>query len=175
MKKVIIQGSSRSDGNTNMVSKELQKLLNCDLIDLNKKEIGHYDYEYKNQDDDFPALIERIANNYDILIFTSPVYWYTMSGRMKVFFDRISDTIRINKDTGRKLRGKHMAAISCGYGSDAIEGFFLPFQKSSDYLGINYIGDLHTWVQSDELDKEVKSRIEKFAKKIQEVKITENK
>ena len=167
---VIIQGSARSDGNTHKVSKELQKLLNCDLIDLNKKEIGHFDYEYKNQNDDFPPLIKKIANEYDVLIFASPVYWYTMSGKMKVFFDRISDVIRIDKETGRKLRGKHLAALSCGYGSDNIEGFFLPFQKSADYLGINYIGDVHTWVQSDELDKEVKNRIQKFANEIQEIK-----
>lgn len=167
---VIIQGSSRSDGNTHKVSSELQKLLNCDLIDLNKKEIGHFDYEYKNQNDDFPPLINKIANEYDILIFASPVYWYTMSGKMKVFFDRISDIIRIDKETGRKLRGKHMAALSCGYGSDAIEGFFIPFQKSAAYLGINYIGDIHTWVQSEELDHKVKTHIQKFAEKIQAIR-----
>lgn len=170
MKTVIIQGSSRSDGNTKKVTKELQKHLDCDIIDLNKKEIGHYDYEYNNQDDDFPALIQKIADDYDILVFASPVYWYTMSGRMKVFFDRISDTIRINKDTGRKLRGKSMAAISCGYSSDDIKGFFLPFQKSSKYLGINYIGDTHTWVQSEKLDTEVIERIKKMADKIKLIK-----
>jgi len=129
MKTVIIQGSSRNNGNTHKVSVELQKHLNCDIINLKDKNIGHYDYEYNNQEDDFPALIEKIATNYDLIIFASPVYWYTMSGLTKVFFDRISDTIRISKDTGRKLRGKKMAALSCGYGSDAIEGFFLPFQR----------------------------------------------
>ncbi len=167
---IIIQGSARSDGNTHKVSKELQMLLNCDLIDLNKKNIGHFDYEYNNQDDDFPPLIEKIANKYDVIIFTSPVYWYTMSGRTKVFFDRISDVIRINKETGRKLRGKYMGAVSCGYGSDPIEGFFLPFQKSAAYLGLNYIGDIHSWVQTEKLDQEVKKRIQKFAEKIKELK-----
>lgn len=166
MKKVIIQGSARGDGNTSKVSKELQKLLNCDLIDLTQKEIGHYDYEYRNQDDDFPPLIKEIADKYDTLIFTSPVYWYTMSGRMKVFFDRISDTIRIDKETGRKLRGKNMAVVSCGYGNDEIEGFFLPFQHSAKYLGMNYIGDVHTWVQTEELSDEVKERVSKFANEI---------
>ena len=170
MKKVIIQGSARGDGNTGMVSKVLQKLLNCDLIDLTEKEIGHYDYEYRNQDDDFPQLISQIAEKYDVIIFASPVYWYTMSGRMKVFFDRISDTIRIDKETGRKLRGKSMAALSCGYGSDQIEGFFLPFQHSAKYLGMNYLGDIHTWVQTDEVSEEVKERLSNFADKINNTK-----
>jgi len=170
MKIAIIQGSSRSDGNTGKVSRELQKQLGCDLIDLNKKTIGHYDYEYRNQDDDFPSLIKNIADKYDLLIFITPVYWYTMSGRMKVFFDRISDTIRIDKETGRKLRGKYMAAVSCGYGNDPIEGFFLPFQHSAKYLGMKYIGDLHTWVQTDELDEAVKTRIHKFAEELNTIK-----
>lgn len=170
MKEVIIQGSARGDGNTNKVSKELQKLLNCDFIDLTQKEIGHYDYEYRNQDDDFPPLIKEIADKYDTLIFTSPVYWYTMSGRIKVFFDRISDSIRIDKETGRKLRGKNMAVVSCGNGSDEIEGFFLPFQHSAKYLGMNYAGEVHTWVQTEELSDEVKERISKFAKKIIKIK-----
>jgi len=166
MKTIIIQGSSRSDGNTQKVSIELQKYLNADIIILNNKNIGHYDYEYNNQDDDFPALIEKIANEYDLIVFASPVYWYTMSGRTKVFFDRISDTIRISKEVGRKLRGKKMAALSCGYGSDIIEGFFLPFQKSADYLGVEYVGDIHTWVQTESLDEEVIMNIKEFAKKI---------
>ena len=169
MKKVIIQGSARGDGNTHEVSTALQKLLGCDIINLNEKEIGHYDYEYNNQDDDFPPLIKEIADKYDLLIFASPVYWYTMSGRMKVFFDRISDTIRIDKETGRKLRGKNMAVLSCGYGSEEIEGFFLPFQHSAKYLGMNYVGDVHTWVQTEELAVEVKEHINKFATKINNI------
>lgn len=170
MKKVIIQGSARGDGNTHKVSAALQKLLGCDIINLNEKEIGHYDYEYNNQDDDFPPLIKEIADKYELLIFASPVYWYTMSGRMKVFFDRISDTIRIDKETGRKLRGKNMAVLSCGYGDNEIEGFFLPFQHSAKYLGMNYMGDIHTWVQTEELATDVKERINAFATKINNIK-----
>jgi len=166
MKALIIQGSARSDGNTYKVSRELQKQLNCDLLNLSEKNIGHYDYEYKNQEDDFPDLIAKIADEYDLIILASPVYWYTMSGRMKVFFDRISDTIRISKEVGRKLRGKKMAALSCGYGSDPIESFFLPFQKSADYLGIEYVGDIHTWVQTDSLDAEVVKIIKEFADRL---------
>lgn len=170
MKKVIIQGSARGDGNTHKVSAALQKLLGCDIINLNEKEIGHYDYEYNNQDDDFPPLIKEIADKYELLIFASPVYWYTMSGRMKVFFDRISDAIRIDKETGRKLRGKNMAVLSCGYGDNEIEGFFLPFQHSAKYLGMNYVGDIHTWVQTEELATDVKERINAFAIKINNIK-----
>ncbi len=47
-----------------------------------------------------------IVDKYDVLIFATPVYWYSMSGIMKVFFDRITDLLTIKKDIGRKLKGK---------------------------------------------------------------------
>jgi hypothetical protein len=66
-----------------------------------------------------------------------------MSGIMKVFFDRFSDLIRIEKEEGRKLRGKNMFVISNSH-SDLIDAsFYIPFQKSADYLGMNYLGDIH--------------------------------
>ncbi len=166
MKAIILQGSARTEGNTAKVSRVLQEKLNCDLVHLADKNIGHFDYDYKNEGDDFYPLIKNIAENYDLIIFASPVYWYTMSGYTKVFFDRISDLIRVHKDLGRELRGKSMAALSCGYGNTEIDSFFIPFEKSANYLGMNYIGNVHTWVQTDQLDQEVIQRIENFAQQL---------
>jgi multimeric flavodoxin WrbA len=86
MKRIIIQGSSRSKGNTNKVVKTLMQELECDFLDLSTKNIEHFDYEFKNQNDDFLSIITQIANEYDLIVFASPVYWYSMSGLMKVFF-----------------------------------------------------------------------------------------
>lgn len=166
MKAIILQGSARIDGNTAKVSKILQEKLNCDLVNLASLDIGHFDYNYKNEGDDFYPLIKKIIENYDLIIFASPIYWYTMSGYTKVFFDRISDLIRVHKDMGRQLRNKSMAALSCGYSDNKIESFFTPFEKSADYLGMRYLGDVHTWVQTEQVDKEVIQKIENFAKKI---------
>jgi hypothetical protein len=66
-----------------------------------------------------------------------------MSGIMKVFFDRFSDLIRVEKETGRKLRGKNMFVISNSHGDNIDASFYIPFQKSADYLGMNYTGELH--------------------------------
>lgn len=165
MKKIIIQGSSRSDGNTNKIVNLLINEIDCDIVDLAKLDIGHYDYEYKNQDDDFVPLINKIVEEYDLIIFATPVYWFTMSSFTKVFFDRLSDCIRIHKDTGRKLRGKSMAAICCGSGDTPTPGFFKPFQLSAEYLGMNYFGDTHTWID-DQISTEVRDIVKGFAKKL---------
>jgi multimeric flavodoxin WrbA len=142
-KKVIIQGSSRSNGNTSNSIAIISEKYNIDVIDLNDYTFSYYDYESKNLNDDFLPLITSIIEKYDTLIFATPVYWYNMSGIMKVFFDRFSDLIRVEKETGRKLRGKNMFVISNSHGDNIDASFYIPFQKSADYLGMNYTGELH--------------------------------
>jgi len=92
MKKgIIILASSKSQGETRQLADYLSKKLNHPVIDLNQKTIGHFDYEFKNSDDDFLPIIREIVENYELILFATPVYWYTMSGLLKVFFDRFSD------------------------------------------------------------------------------------
>jgi multimeric flavodoxin WrbA len=142
-KKVIILGSSRSGGNTANIVANISEKNNIDVIDLNNYNITYYDYESKNLGDDFLPLIKSIIEKYDTLIFATPVYWYNMSGIMKVFFDRFSDLIRIEKELGRKLRGKNMFVISNSHDDKIAESFYIPFQKSANYLGMNYTGEIH--------------------------------
>ena len=144
MKTVIISGSSRNDGDTKTLTNELVKKSNWDSIDLNDYNIGYYDYMYQNRNDDYIKLMQKIINKYDTLVFATPVYWYSMSGIMKVFFDRITDLLEIEKDLGRKLRGKNMAAISCSIGNNLGDIFWLPFSETANYLGMEYLGNLHT-------------------------------
>ncbi|WP_432412475.1 flavodoxin family protein [Rasiella sp. SM2506] len=144
MKKVIITGSSRNNGDTKTLTNELLKKTNWDLIDLNDYKFGYYDYENKNKNDDYIKLMRKIIDNYDTLIFATPVYWYSMSGIMKVFFDRITDLLEIEKDLGRRLRGKNMAVVSCSIGNNLGDTFWLPFSETANYLGMKYIGNIHT-------------------------------
>ena len=137
MKKLIILGSSRKDGDTKKIVDELIGISGWDFIDLNNYNISYYDYEHKNLDDDYLPLMRKIIAEYDVLIFATPVYWYAMSGIMKVFFDRITDLPDNEKDLGRKLRGKSMAAISCSVGDNLGENFWFPFSETAGYLGMN--------------------------------------
>lgn len=142
-KKVIILGSSRKNGNTTRIVDEISKDTGIDVIDLSDYNISYYDYESKNREDDFLPLIRRILEEYDTLIFATPIYWYNMSGIMKVFFDRFSDLIRIEKETGRKLRGKKIGVISNSHDNEIEDSFYIPFKKSADYLGMEYLGHAH--------------------------------
>ena len=120
MKKgVIILGSSSSTGNTYKAAAYFSQKSGFPIIDLKTKNIGQFDYEFNNSDDDFLPLIREIVDNYDILIFATPVYWYTMSGVMKKFFDRISDVLKIEKETG-KMGGRGVSSLVCGVYCDGV-------------------------------------------------------
>ena len=163
MKKgIIIQASSRSNGNTKKVVSFIKEQTGFDVVDLNQKNIGHYDYEYNNQDDDFKPLLTSIVSNYDTIVFATPIYWYTMSGLLKVFFDRISDAIRIEKELGRQLRGMEMVVVSNSDGNQVFEGFTMPFEQSANYLGMQYLGHVHAWLENEKVPESVRESLMKL-------------
>lgn len=166
MKKgIIIQGSSRSKGDTSKIVAVLKKETGFDVVDLKQKNIGHFDYDFKNRDDDFLDLFKNIVTNYSVIIFVTPIYWYTMSGLIKVFLDRISDFLKLEKDYGRQLRGMEMASVSSSNDNRFYEGFEMPFKNSAAYLGMAYKGHLHTWVENESVSKEVNKNIKTFVLK----------
>lgn len=167
-KTVVVLGSSRSFGNTRQVIDAFGSIeKDIDIIDLNNYDIGYFDYEFKNANDDFFPLMEKVLA-YDNIVFATPIYWYTMSAQLKTFFDRISDLLKgENKPVGRKLRGKAMAVISCGSDDTIFDGFITPFKESADYLGMHYKGHTHTWVaENSVIPKEVKDRLQSLANTI---------
>jgi len=161
-KGVIIQASARSNGSTSKVVHIIKSQTQFDVIDLNQKQINHFDYEFKNKNDDFNSLFKEIAKNYDVILFATPIYWYTMSGMLKVFLDRISDFLFHEKEFGRLLRGKKMGIVSCGSDAEVFEGFAMPFVQSANYLGMDYLGHLHTWVENDQASEKVNDLISEY-------------
>jgi len=164
---VIIQGSSRTDGNTNFFAEELLQYATADIIHLKSYSIGHYDYDKNNTADDFLPLIKELIEQYDTWIFASPVYWYSMSGLTKVFIDRISDLLHDpHKDLGRKLRNKKMAVLSVSNEDDIPESFYSAFKLSADYLGMDFLGQMHAYGTDYNYGQVVKERLEIFSKLI---------
>lgn len=148
-KKAIIFGSARSDGETRKIVDELMSSGEFELIDLNDFKISYYDYDHNNIDDDFLPLAKRLTEECDTLIYATPVYWYSMSATLKTFFDRYSDLLTIDKETGRKLRGMKTAVITTSYGNNTGDAFWVPFKGAADYLGMSFLGGLHTVLGTD--------------------------
>ncbi len=145
---VLLSGSARYDGQTASLIRELAHYVDFKHINLLDYQIGHYDYEHHNRDDDFLSLFKSVLPHQLILLVT-PVYWYSMSGIMKVFVDRMSDLVTIEKDMGRQLEDKDMAVLTSSYGNHLGDDFWHPFQHTANYLDMNYVGHLHTIAETD--------------------------
>ncbi|PPK85657.1 NADPH-dependent FMN reductase [Neolewinella xylanilytica] len=154
-KTLIILGSARGDGNTAKAALQLEAETGGKLVDLLDYRIAPYDYGNNYpEDDDFIAMAKRLII-YDRIIFASPVYWYSMSGLLKDFFDRLTDLLTYHKDLGRRLRGKEMGVLSCSAERHVNAGFYEPFRLSADYLGMTYGPERHAWVRGSRVEMQL--------------------
>lgn len=158
----IIQCSSRSDGHTSLLSKYILDNNKVRFVDLNTKNIGQYKYNDDNFGDDFLQTITELIAQSDALIFLTPIYWYTMSGLMKTFFDRISELLKGEKSLGRQLRGMDMGCMSMSNDREIDYDFDMPIRKSSSYLGMHYLGYIHCCVEDGVLTNESKEKVNTY-------------
>lgn len=152
-----ILGSARSDGHTAALLKRLIDGSNCEVIDLNAANIARFRYDQQYApDDEFMAIVEKMIAA-PIVIFATPVYWYSYSAVMKSFIDRLSDMLMSQKAAGRRLRGDpnpdpqaHAAprkgrwALLCS-GSDTTpdHDLFSAFRRTCEYLGVECVAEVY--------------------------------
>ena len=141
---VAVFSSSRSNGNTGKLLANVASKINIDTISLSEYIFSDYDYEYKNQGDDFLSLIDKVLA-YENIIFASPVYWYSVTPAMKTFLDRISDLLELPHllDTGRRLRGKTAYVLCSSASTEVSKSFISAFEETFEYLGMFYGGYIH--------------------------------
>ena len=162
----IIQSSSRSQGDTFVLSQYIRDNTDVHFVDLKTKNIGQYDYDGINDNDDFLPTISEIIEISEIHIFLTPVYWYAMSGLMKTFLDRYTDMLKSQKDLGRQLRNKYLGCLSVSNDAFLDYDFALPIEKSADYLGMHYLGHKHCCVQNATLLPQSKLIVDEYFNQI---------
>ncbi|MEF1174466.1 NAD(P)H-dependent oxidoreductase [Vibrio sinaloensis] len=148
MNVAVVLGTSKSDGNTRRLVNEFVYQSGAALFDLSEREISYYDYEHKNRMDDFLPLIIELSE-FDHIVFASPVYWYSMSAQLKVFFDRLSDLLTIEKQLSRRLKGKSISILSTGYNTELPECFIEPFVLTAKYMHMEFNGWTYAAIQSE--------------------------
>jgi multimeric flavodoxin WrbA len=118
--------------------------LQIEVIDLGERRISAFDYEHRNRQDDFEALIDHVLE-FEQMIFASPVYWYAVCPPMKTFLDRISDLLEVPEllAKGRRLRGKEVYVLCTSIEEEPTPLFVNAWRETCDYLGMNYRGLLH--------------------------------
>lgn len=138
-KVLVLVGSSRRNSDTRKFAEQVFARKEHTLIDLQDYQLEEYNYDANySSSDQFDEVLKQILTH-NIIVFCTPVYWYAMSARMKILFDRFTDCLTIDKDQGRKLRGKKVAMVAVGTDLEIPLGFEIPFSRTADYLGMKYI------------------------------------
>lgn len=145
---LIIFGSSRDKGDTFDAIQMVLNGRNIPIVNLNDLDISPYDYEYKNESDDFLDLAHKMINA-DTIVIASPIYWYSMSAIMKIFIDRITDLTSHRKALGRKLKGKKIYLVTASGGNGEKE-FEEVLSKTFKYLDMDYQGCFFYYSGADE-------------------------
>lgn len=162
---IVILGSSRKEGHTIKAIEMITRGIDVPIINLSTLNISYYDYDYKNRDDDFLPLAEKMIKH-DPIILATPIYWYTMSATMKTFIDRWNDLMVIRKDLGQRLSGKTLFLVT-SYGADVPKSFEDPFSHTCDYLEMKYGGCFYYYSGGDEETKKQNIQLaEEFSSKI---------
>lgn len=134
-----ILGSARSEGNTARALQRLFENLPCEVVDLNQVRVAPFSYSQQYSDDDFIGIMERMVEA-PLIVFATPVYWYSYSASMKQFIDRFTDLLYSRKDLGRRLRGRKVAFLTTGYAPQPNEVIQAAFSSFCDYLGLEQVG-----------------------------------
>lgn len=136
---LVILGSAHGESNTLVAISRLCPISDYELVDLRTKRIAPYDYNHSlNAGDDFVNLAQKMVEA-KVIVFATPVYWYAMSGLMKVFLDRFTELLSTHKALGKALKGKSTYLISTGSDAELPVGFETPFKLTSEYFGMNYV------------------------------------
>ncbi|MED0663444.1 flavodoxin family protein [Geobacillus thermodenitrificans] len=145
----VIYGGTRPNGNSEILTERVIQGIATEKIylrDFNIQPIidmRHSKEGFQERNDDYNSIIDRILPH-DILIFSTPIYWYSMSGTMKNFIDRWSQTLRDPKypDFKSKMASKKAFVIAVGGDDPYIKGLPLiqQFQYIFDFMGIEFAG-----------------------------------
>jgi multimeric flavodoxin WrbA len=113
---IIINGSARTEGETACLVHESISCMQLPLeahevVELCTLNISPYDYEARNQKDDFLPLIERCCACSHIIIAT-PLYWYTVSTHTKIFLDRFTDLLHHHRELKSRLAGRRVGVMT---------------------------------------------------------------
>lgn len=129
MKVFVLNGSPRVESNTEMLINQVLEgiphttryLRDYTIVPIEDKRHEPDGFAVMPQDD-YRQLIKEMLDH-DIVIYATPVYWYGMSGIMKNFIDRWSESLR-DPEIDFKARMSQIQSYVVTVGGDS------PYQKA---------------------------------------------
>ncbi|MCP3030847.1 NAD(P)H-dependent oxidoreductase [Halobacillus sp. A1] len=139
MKTIVIHGSTRKNGNTEYLTHRAVPAENVSHVYLRDHNIQmitderHSDQGFQAIEDDYHHIIDQMIEH-DVVIFSTPIYWYSMSGLMKVFIDRFSQLVREKgyETFKEDFKKKTVYLIAVGGDNPSLKG--LPLIQQFEYI-----------------------------------------
>ncbi|MDE5856547.1 MAG: flavodoxin family protein [Anaeroplasmataceae bacterium] len=149
---VVITGSPRKNGNSFAMTEAFIK-----TVEANGHTVTRFDAAMKNIggchacttcfktgkacsfDDDFNVLAPSILEA-DVVVFTTPVYWYSFPAQIKGVIDRLFSFCVAGKD----VSGKECALITCCEEDDlsVMDGVRVPYERTIALLKWKSVGEV---------------------------------
>lgn len=169
----IFIGSPRKNGNTAILSRWMSA--SFEEAQVHATEYFLYDYNIKPCIDcrkckkdtmecvyiDSSAELYRAMENSDVIVFATPIYWYSPTATTKLLMDRLRPFYGNNR-----LQGKKMAALLiAGSGGEDCTFSDQIFRRTAETLGMQYIGSIpfeaynEGDIQKDKRNREEISRL----------------
>lgn len=135
MKKILFMNASpNKDGATSKIGESLLKNKDYDKLQMSDYEVSQYGMV---KDNDQIKDILNITKDYDTIVIGTPVYFYTVSGILKTFIDRL-----YLLEEAKVLEGKDVYFFAQGYSPDeeTVKTIHHLMNKASNVIGINLKG-----------------------------------
>lgn len=128
---IFMNGSPNKSGNTFRIGEEILKGISHDILQMSDYKVSQYGQVY--EDDDINKIFEKIKN-VDTIVIGAPVYWYTVSGIVKTFIDRL-----YLLPEAEVLKGKNLYFFAQGSAPDELARQSITFlvTRVSELMGMN--------------------------------------
>ncbi len=180
---LILTSSPRKNGNTNTIvqwcaqsATDAGAKVECvDIARLNYKNNGCIScyscqesdkYECKVKDD-ANDILERL-NDFDVVVYSTPIYMFGPSAQLKLLLDRTYSLVKFDPDTGDvilKSTGQVMALIATAGGgiNDGLDLTNQIFKSLAAFSGSSYLSLLIPEAPSDPKDLQEKTELKQKA------------
>jgi multimeric flavodoxin WrbA len=165
---VVIHGGPRKKGNTRAITKIAvdsareygAKVEEIDAINLTFKAPGciacfkcQESDEYRCAINDEVAAKVATLSSYDVIVLSTPIYWWSYPAQLKIFIDRIFSMVKLHGEKHiSALSGKTMAIIATGGGEleNNLSLLEAQWRNPADMMGCKFLSSLYPDVLPEE-------------------------
>ncbi|MFA7115336.1 MAG: flavodoxin family protein [Candidatus Omnitrophota bacterium] len=90
--------------------------------------------------DDVSDAVKKMANA-DVIVFATPLYFFSMSAQMKIIIDRMFSLYKWDNDSGTMktcLKAKKMILLASAFEDIGLDVLEAPFKLTAEYTGMPF-------------------------------------